>query len=83
MGQNVTVWEERRHETSGKNVTEWFVNIQIKKCGCFVTATLRPPPGLGGRKIPGLFIYRGYVTVDAVNHRMLHWVDVPWVSKRY
>jgi hypothetical protein len=23
MGQNVTVWEEGRHETSGKNVTEW------------------------------------------------------------
>jgi hypothetical protein len=23
MGQNVTVWEEERHETSGKNITEW------------------------------------------------------------
>ncbi len=22
IGQNVTVWEEERHETSGKNVTE-------------------------------------------------------------
>ncbi len=32
-----------------------FITIQVKKGGCFVTATLCLPPGLGGYKIPGCF----------------------------
>ncbi len=88
MGQNVTVWEEGRHETGRKNVTEWMfchnpLNPGKKKGSRVVTATLRPPSGLGGRKNPGRFICRRYVTGDIVNHRTLHWVDVLWVSKRY
>ncbi len=82
MGKNVTVWEEGHHEVGRKNVTEWmFCHNQEKKGGCFVKATLRPPPGLGGCKFPGRFVWRRYVTVDIVN--TLRWVDIPWVSKRY
>jgi hypothetical protein len=60
-----------------------IVAIQVKKSGRFVTATLRPPPGLGGCKIPGGFVWRRYVTVDIVNYRRLRCVDVPWMWECY
>jgi hypothetical protein len=34
----------------------YFVIIQIKKGGCFVTATLHPPPRPGECKIPERFV---------------------------
>jgi hypothetical protein len=73
-GQNVTVWEEGRHETGRKNVTEWMTfHNPGKKSGRFVTDTLHPPTGLGERKIPGHFFWIRSVTVDVVNPRTLHW----------
>jgi hypothetical protein len=60
-----------------------FVTIQVKKGGCYVTATSRPPPGLGVRKIPRRFVWSQNVTVDVVNPRRLFWVDIFWVSKCY
>jgi hypothetical protein len=67
-----------RHETSGKNVTEWMFCHNPDKngwsnCHSYITSTL----GLGGRKILGRFVWRRYVTVDVVNRRTLRWVDVP------
>jgi hypothetical protein len=51
--------------------SERFVTIQVKKVGRFVTATLRPPTGLGGGKIPGRFVFRRNVTVDVTLDRRI------------
>jgi hypothetical protein len=67
MGQNVTVWDEGCHETSGKNVTEWIFGQNPGKngwlnCQSYIASTL----GLGGRYI---------------NPRTFHLETIQWAPK--
>jgi hypothetical protein len=84
-GKYVTVWEGGHSEIDRGIFSEWiFCHIPVKKGGCFDTELLHQPPwGLGGRNILGRFVGSGNVTVNVVNPRMLRWVDISWVSKRY
>jgi hypothetical protein len=75
----LTVWEEGWSQTDGKNVAEGaFCHNLSKKGGLFATATSRPPPRLGGCKIPGHSVWSRNITGDVVNPSMLRWADVLW-----